>query len=276
MNTTSKTLSASRQSATKKLALSLLAASGLALASIPAQAGVSYIASGTNAETRHAGQSAEADISLVGNILTLTLINTTGVTTDQGDALTGILFDIAGSARLSLQSIALGPIYPYSPANPTDTSDLWVSGSKYDDTKSLAGSWTDSLAEHPRLAASYGLATTGFNGEFGGDSFEEGNSSPNYGIVGGKTLPGKINGSQYPFVEDSLTFKMKVTGTLKESDISDVRFLWGTSGSGWLQGSAVPVGDGNPGDGGHVPEPAGFALLGIAAGAARLARRRAA
>ncbi len=264
MNSAAKTAKTELKSSLKRLALGLIAASGVALTASPASAALQFTGSGFNPETGHAGQSAEANMSLVGTTLTLTLRNTTGVTPAQGDALTGILFNLAGGAHLSLQSISL-----------TSGSDLWISGSQINDGKSLAGSWTDRLAEHPRLAASYGLATTGFNGEFQGGTIHTGNSSPDYGIVGADTFPGSINGTKYPFVENSLTFKLKVSGSLSESDLSGVRFLFGTDGRGVVQGSLVPVGDGNPG-GGNVPEPASFALLAIALAAARMARHRAA
>lgn len=254
----------SRKTTLKSLFLGFFAASGFALTAAPASASIAFTASGTNAETGHAGQSAQANISLVGSMLTLTLKNTSGLTQTQGDALTGILFNIANQhAELSLQSISLA-----------SGSNLWVSGTSTNDSKSLAGSWTDELADHPRLAASYGLATTGFNGEFKAGEIETGNASSDYGIVGAETLPGVFRSAKYPVVDDALTFKIKVSGTLAESDISNVRFLLGTDGRGVIQGSLVPVDDSVPGGGGHVPEPASFALLGVALAAASLARRR--
>ena len=47
-------------------------------------------------------------------------------------------------------------------------------------------------------AAEFGVATTGFNGEFNGGSITLGNASPDYGIVGSSTFPGSIGESQIP------------------------------------------------------------------------------
>lgn len=236
-------------------ARAVLAATLLLLAAPAASAVVRYSGSGLNAETGSAGQSAAADLSLVGNILTLTLQNTTDVTTEQGDALTGILFDVASAVTLKLQSISLA-----------EGSNLWLSQTQVNDSRSLVGSWTDVLAAPPRLAASYGLATTGFNGEFVGSTITRGNASPDYGLVGANTLPNTvIGGSRYPYVQKGLTFKLKVaTGLLSLNDITNVRFLFGTAGNGVVQGDYEE----------EVPEPGILALLLLAFGAAYLARRR--
>ena len=270
MKNASKTFASTRNNALRALVASV-AAAGLALAAVPAQAGVVYTATGTNAETGHAGQSAEADISLVGNTLTLILSNKAGMSQSQGDALTGILFNLAKPASPELISISLTP-----------GSNLWVSGSSVNDAKTLWGSWTDKLGSNPALAANYGVATTGFNGEFQGGTLGLGNASPDYGIVGADTLPGSIAGSKYPYVENSLTFKIKVEpGILSDNDISNVRFLYGSTGQGWLQATMVtgagglPVGGGGVSGGGNAPEPVSFALLGIAMGAVRFGKKRA-
>jgi hypothetical protein len=239
----------------------LFLASMVLLTAMPTSAAVRFTGSGTNAETGSVGQSAQADFRLVGDILTLSLINTTGVTAEQGDALTGILFDFAVPAVLKLESISLAT-----------GSDLWLSQTRVDDSQNLAGSWTDVLASPPRIAASYGLATTGFGGEFKGSSITRGNSSPDYGIVGQNTFPtNKIGGAQYPFVQNGLTFKIRVSpGALTLADLSHVRFLFGTSGTGWIPAtSEIAI----PND--EIPEPGSMFLLSVAIAAAWLGHRRA-
>ncbi len=233
----------------------LLGATLLFLAAAPASAVLHFSGSGFNAETGSSGQSAAADLSLVGNMLTLTLQNTTDVTTEQGDALTGILFDVASAVTLKLQSISLA-----------EGSNLWLSQTQVNDSRSLVGSWTDVLASPPQLAASYGLATTGFNNEFVGSTITRGNASPDYGLIGANTLPTtRIGGARYPFVQKGLTFKLKVaSGVLNLNDITNVRFLFGTAGNGVVQAEYEE----------EVPEPGILALLLLAFASAWLARRR--
>lgn len=240
----------------RKLALSVLAAMAFAGS---AQAAVMFEGSGYNPETKDAGQSASARFSISTDAnevetLTLTLTNTTGITKAQGDALTGILFDLGkSSAKLSLASITL-----------TKGSALWSDDDSTvpADKVNLTGSWTDQLASSPRLTAGYGVSTTGFNSEFKGGSIYQGNSSADFGIVGAKTLPGDLSGAKFPFVQNSVTFRMNVAGALDESDLSNVRFLFGTDGTGVVGGS-------------KVPEPATLVLLGLAFGVSRLVRRHA-
>lgn len=238
----------------RKLALGVLTAMAFAGS---AHAAVMFEGSGYNPETKDAGQSASARFSITTDAnkvetLTLTLTNTTGITKAQGDALTGILFDLGKStAKLSLSSITLG-----SDSKLWSADDTVVPAAKVD----LTGSWTDQLAAPARLSAGYGLSTTGFNNEFKGGSIYAGNSSADFGIVGAKTFPGDISGAKFPFVQNSVSFRMNVAGALNESDLSNVRFLFGTDGTGVVGGS-------------KVPEPATLVLLGLAFGVSRLVRR---
>src|SRR5262245_49280361 len=75
-----------------------------------AQAGVLFVGSGTNPEAGAAASGA-AEFSISGDVLTLVLTNTTSPrTAAQGNALTGVTFDISpGSPALALTGIALTP-----------------------------------------------------------------------------------------------------------------------------------------------------------------------
>jgi hypothetical protein len=184
--------------------------------------------------------SGSAGFSISGDVLTLVLTNTTaGRTTAQGNALTGVTFDIKGpSGALTLTSFGL-----------TDTTDkFWTSKTASNVVNSLAGSWTSKLGSNP--LGEYGVATTGFNGRFKGGSISLGKASPDYGIVSDGTFDGSnlpFGGAKYPFVQNSLTFSFSGASGLNESKITNVILLFGTSGTGIV--SAIP----------EVPPPASVA-----------------
>lgn len=256
-------------------ALIRLVAILMALHSAAAVASVSFSGSGLNPETHNNTVSAEASFSLLGQTLVLTLTNTSGATAAQGDALTGLLFNIGGtsaSAVLDLSSVALA-----------SGSEIWNRSKKtiyVDNNMVIQGSWTDSLSSNS--SASAGMATTGFNGEFKAGTITVGNSSANYGIVGAGTFESSgFSGASYPFIENSLVFTLSITGTLLESDISGVRFLFGTDGSGVVSGNSVVVAtpgtsvlisDGSTSN--DVPTPAVLPLIGVAMLATRVRRAR--
>jgi hypothetical protein len=116
--------------------------------------------------------------------------------------------------------------------------------------------------------ASYGVATTGFNGRFHGGSISLGNSSPNYGIVAANTFNGTnvvFGGSQFPFIQDSLTFTFTGVSGINESQFADVKLLFGTNGTG-----IVPA---NPPLGGAAPEATSFLIWAILASCCVFGRR---
>src|SRR5262245_60673973 len=131
-----------------------------------AKAGVIFSGSGNNPEAS-ATASGKAEFTISGNILTVVLTNTTSPrTTAQGNALTGVTFDIdPGNPVLTLTGIAL-----------TSGSTIWTSETASNTSNPLSGSWTNVLGSSP--LGEYGVATTGFNGRFHGGSITRGNSSP--------------------------------------------------------------------------------------------------
>jgi hypothetical protein len=231
------------------------------LLSATAQATVSFSGSGYNPETGNSGLSAQANFTVLGSQLILTLANTTRVTAVQGDALTGLVFNTDRKLGLELDSIRL-----------SDGSHVWTSATSYNDTISLAESWTDQLADSSRLSASAGVATTGFNGVFKAKEIEQGNASPDYGSIGPGTLPNSsLGGARYPFIQNSLTFVFKLEDgeqSFLETDIHDVRFLFGTNGQGVIAASLVAEDSGNAfresNDPRSIPAPTVLPLLGVA------------
>jgi len=228
--------------------LAALAAS-VGLAST-AGASVIFTGSGFNPEggVNVAGSAA---FTISGNTLTLVLKNTTAPrSTAQGNAMTGVTFDInPGSPLLSLTSTAL-----------TGGANLWTSKTASSNSALLGGSWTSVLGASP--LGEYGVSTSGFNGRFNGGSIALGNSAPNYGIVSAGTFNGtnvSFSGSQFPFVQDSMTFTFSGIAGFTEAQISNVKLLFGTDGTGVIQ---------------TVPTPGALALAGLA-GVVSVRRRRA-
>jgi len=217
----------------------------------PTSASVVFNGSGLNPEV-NASASGSAMFQVSGGTLTILLTNTTDPrTTAQGNALTGVVFDVLGGApALVLSGISLAP-----------NSALWTSKTTSTTSTNLAGSWTGSLGSLP--LAGYGAATTGFNGAFQGGSIALGNSSPNYGIVADGTFNGtnvSFGGSQFPFIQNGLLLTFSGADGLSESQFGNVRLLFGTDGSGVVGTQQVPA-------------PGALALLALS-GAVAMRRRR--
>lgn len=226
----------------------LAASAAVACVAVTASAAVTFTGSGNNPEA-NATASGSATFSISGNILTVVLANTTlPRTAAQGNAMTGVTFDLdSASPVLGLSSTAM-----------TAGSLLWTSELNSTAVAALAGSWTNVLGGSP--LGEYGVATTGFNGRFNGGSISLGNASPNYGIVAPGTFDGTnvvFGGSQFPFIQDSMTFTFTGVSGISESQISNVTLLFGTDGTGVVQ----------------TPSPAATSLIGLA-GLVALRRRR--
>jgi hypothetical protein len=245
---------------------SLIVAAALAIGSVAAPASATVIFSGTG-PTENAGHtgSGTAAFTLSGSTLTLLLTNTSGDTTDQGDALMGIVFSIAGNQTLTFDMTG-----PTCGMQLGGGSAIWTDGTTSNTSDALCGSWTNALAASPTIPAEFGVAATGFGGEFNGGSITLGNASPDYGIVGASTFPGSINGSKFPFIQNSLLFTFGVSsGTFNETDINGVSLLFGTDGTADV-GTTCTRGCTSL----QVPEPNPLALLGIGAALLALGRRR--
>lgn len=232
----------------KKSFLFAACAAGLAIGSL-AQASVIFSGSGNNPEVNQIA-SGSAMFTISGDTLTLVLTNTTlPRTLAQGNAMTGVTFDVGnGSAVLTLTSTAL-----------TSGADYWTSKFATNNAAALNGSWTNVLGASP--LAAYGVATTGFNGRFNGGSIALGNAAPNYGIVAAGTFDGTnvaFGGSQFPFVQNSMTFTFTGVLGFTEAQIGNVSLLFGTDGTGIVR----------------VPAPGSLALVGLA-GLVAARRRRA-
>jgi hypothetical protein len=234
---------------------SLIAATALAICSVaaPASATVIYSGSGPTENAGHTG-SGQAAFTISGSTLTLLLTNTSGDTTDQGDALTGVVFSILGNQTLTFDMTG-----PTCGMQLGGTSTIWTNGTTSNTSDALCGSWTSALAASPTIPAEFGVATTGFGGEFNGGSITLGNASPDYGIVGASTFPGSIGGSKFPFIQNSLLFTFGITsGSFDETDINGVSLLFGTDGTGDVGATCIRGCTSQ-----QVPEPSPLALIGV-------------
>lgn len=210
---------------------------------VSANAAVLFSGTGFNPEAG-TNASGTALFAISGNTLTLTLNNTTSPrTTAQGNALTGVAFDFLNAMpvpTLTLVSTALG-----------SGAQLWSSKTAFVTSANINGSWTNVLGSSP--LANFGAASTGFAGAFNGGSIGLGNSSPNYGVVAPGTFTGSnsvaFGGAQFPFVQGALVLTFTGVAGLSEAQISNVRLLFGTDGSGSIT---------------LIPSQGSIALLGLA------------
>jgi hypothetical protein len=235
---------------------------GMTLAATPCKAGA-VDGSGTNAETGDS-VSASALFAISADTLTITLKNTTpGGTLLRGDILTGLAWDISGAT----------PVLAFPTTGLNARSDIFTDKITSNTSDPVNGSWTNVLGATP--ISQYGITTTGFNGAFSAGTITLGTGGVDYGIVSndspngtfpappGSGTSGSFNASAFPLIQDTLTFKLTGVSGVLESQITNVKFLFGSDGTGIITASAVP-------------EPGSLTLSGIGLAAAGLAclRRR--
>jgi hypothetical protein len=232
----------------RKLIVMVAVVAGLGVIVHPDQSWATsfWTGSGANAETGGHLVSAAADFTVTSpTTFTVLLKNTTsGGTLAQGDYLMGVVFDLGTNNKTLSLSVPIT-----LPAG----SDVYTSKTITNDATTLTGSWTDKLGTPLR---GYGVAATGFNGAFAANGISRGNGGPDYGIIAPGTLPNASNTfAQFPVIQNALSFSFALTsGTLTESDIQNVDFLFGTAGTGIITGVDPPPPS-------SVPEPSTALML---------------
>lgn len=256
----------------KPLTLMGLGAS-LAIAATPVAAvPITFTGSGTAAGI---AVSASATFDFSGNILTITLQNTSGSHAAQdapGSTLTGIFFDLAGAPTLT-------PVSATLPAGSSIIQTATCSPAGACATTNVGGEWgfQYSAAGLPAGGPDYGIASagylsTGLAGNIG--NFNNGAAGTDldnvasldgigFGIVSGAAGFDPNGGlAAVPLIEDSVQFVLNGVAGLDTDDISNVLFRYGTA---YTEDSVPGGGDGGGGGGGggSVPEPGTLALLAI-------------
>lgn len=239
------------------------------LVATSAQAAISFSGTGTNAAGHSIAAWASFTVDNTAKTITVVLRNDNSVAYDKyvpADALIGIFFNIDDNPALTYQSAtAAFVIHPNDSLTPNAVvTSEWYYKHKY--PQPLGGDSSPQVAQH------YGLGTAGFGifNTAGGQQFAYGVFDDLFtGSNGNKPV-----NEQY-FVLDSITFVLSFTGTISESDISSVRFQYGTSlgeghildETGTLSNAPLPT-----------PEPStltifGLGIVGLGLGTVR--RRRA-
>jgi len=163
------------------------------------------------------------------------------------------------------------PVLAFPTTSLTTGSEIFTDKTTSNTSDPVNGSWTNVLGATP--ISQYGVATTGFSGAFSAGTITLGTGGVDYGIVSndppngtfpappGSGTSGSFNASAFPLIQDTLTFTLTGISGVTQSQITNVKFLFGTDGTGIIT---------------TVPEPGSFALAGIGLGAAGLVglRRR--
>jgi len=189
--------------------------------------------------------------------LQIVLSNTAAITDVNGNALTGLFWNLSG-ATLTSQSatIAAGALLNPTSCNPGPcTSSTTNVGGEFRFDTSWAGTLPTGI--NMGLASAGYIANSGSGGNFGGSNIDDPVSmdGPNFGIVANSPA----YTTSVPLILDQVTFQFSYTGTITDSDFTKVAFTYGTAGPG-IGNPPEPCIGCNPG-GEPVPEPSTFVLL---------------
>jgi hypothetical protein len=224
---------------------------------------------GKGSDGSHALQ-AEVSFRVSGNHLVIDLSNTATFTTiGPSDILTAVYLDIKGNPKLTNPTAVV-----------TATSVLFQTpGQSLLKTpaslmlKSTPGGWDYEFGGTQSVSQSYGFGTAGLD-RFAGGTSSGGRGGPgNYGIVQDETFTsfsGDLKNKKKPtdltpLVKSTVEFTLSgLPTTFKLSDISHVRFQYGTSTGGEPSFSGTPF-LGQPQIQANAPEPSSLVLAALGA-----------
>jgi hypothetical protein len=211
---------------------------------------------------------AKVSFSVSGSHLVIDLSNTaTFKTLGPSDILTAVYFDIKGNPKLSNPTavVATGSVLFQTPSQSilkTPASLMF---------KSTPGGWDYESGGTKSVSENYGFGTAGLD-RFAGGTSSGGNGGPgNYGVAQNEaftSFSGYLNNNKKstdptPLVKDTVEFTLSgLPTTFKLSDISDVRFQYGTSLSGPSVSGAF---QGPPTVQAVAPEPSSLVLAALGA-----------
>jgi len=222
------------------------------------------------------GLSASATFTISGDTLTILLTNTDAATgggapTNSANVLSGLFFNIGAT---------LTPVSALLPSNSsiiqTGNCDVTTCLGQTD----VGGEWSYASGGASWLAGTnQGIASSGYlnnntsSGNFGTTNYQNPDAlnGIEFGIVPDGWVAGSGNGGldNNALIEGSVSFVLSGVAGLKESDITNVYFTYGTkAGENTLVGTTNGVVSSG---GSNVPEPALLSLLGL--GAIGVARR---